>query len=445
MAASSSMRRALVAGAPLRTAFLVFGGLAVLQSSQGLSPLKLGYSAGVGAAFIVALLSLRCAAPAHSYRLLRPLLGLSLLFALLVGLSLGFSLTHGTPATACLRDAAPYFLFASVPVFALDLQSSTPRKLCLTMFVIAGVLASLSYAVEWLDRRDLAELPLGRIALPSGNLRSALYVYALSGALLGDRGRAEWGALGALILSLTWITGNRADGLLLLLVVAVVGAFAVKREGDLVAPVLRAAMVGGTAVVLTLAFAQSLALVGDFDMNALTGRFQTMANAPAEWGADRSYQEREDETRLAWNTFVSKPVLGAGPGHLFAWTTAKGTDKASFRIDTALSFPAKFGAAGLLLLLAIVLALAAFHQKVGRSSGLIVPQVALVGYAALAFCSLPFSSPIEDKGFSFGLLFLLALSLPEGRAAGQHAAAQHSEQTRRSRPTTTAGQTETAA
>jgi hypothetical protein len=413
MARCSSVRPLLVSSAPFRTAFVVFGGLAVLQSSPELSAVKLVYLVGVGIAFVAALLNLRYLESTRAYCLLRPLLGLSSLFALLVGLSLGVSLAHGASATAWFRDAAPYLLFASVPVFALDLESSVPRRLCLTMFVIAGVLASLSYAVEWLNRRELAELPLSRIVLPSGSLRSALYVYALSGALLGGRRRTEWMALGAFILSLTWITGNRADGFLLLLVLPVVGAFAVKGPAHPADAALRAALIGGAAFVLTLVLAQSLATVSDLDTSALADRYRTMTGVPASWEADGSYVERQDETDLAWRTFLSEPVLGAGPGHAFEWSTAKGVQKASFNIDTALSFPAKFGIAGVVLLLAVVLAFALSARDAGRGAGLSIPQVALFGYAVLAILSLPFSSPLEDKGFSFGLLFLLALGLPE--------------------------------
>jgi O-antigen ligase len=304
-----------------------------------------------------------------------------------------------------------------VPVFALDLNSSAPKKWLVLMFVIAGVLASLSYTVEWLDRRSLADLPVSRIALPSGQLRTALYVYGLTGALLADKNRAAWTALTALTLSLTWITGNRADSLLLLSAVPLVAIFAMRHERRAVGPAVRVMTLGGTAVVLTVALTQPLATFSDYDAAALSDRYGTIATVSAEPSSDASYQHREDQTRLAWRTFLSQPALGVGPGHTFEWTNVNGLPRSSFHIDTSLSFLSKYGVVGLVLLLALVVAFASFLKNASHGSRLTAPQLALVGYAALAILAMPFSTPLEDKGFSFGLLFLLALSLPrESRA-----------------------------
>lgn len=405
----------LLTSAPFRSAFVVFGGLAVLQSSQDLSFVKAGYFSGVGIAFVAALLNLRYVASTRSYRLLQPLLGLSLLFALLIGLSLCVALTHGTAATAWLRDALPYFLLASVPVFALDLNSSAPKKWLVAMFVIAGVLASLSYAVEWLDRRSLADLPISRIALPSGQLRTALYVYGLTCALFADKNRAPWTALTALVLSFTWITGNRVDSLLLVSAVPLVAVMAMKHERSVVGPAVRVMTLGGAAAVITVALTQSLATFSDFDVGALSSRYRTIATVSAEPGSDASYQHREDQTQLAWRTFMSQPALGVGPGHIFEWANVNGLPQSTFNIDTGLSFLSKYGLVGLALLLALVVAFASFLRNAGRCSRLATPQLAVVGYAGLAVLAMPFSMPLEDKGFSFGLLLLLALCLPEER------------------------------
>ena len=231
----------LIASAPFRAAFLVFGGLTVLQSSDGVDLIKFGYLLGAGVAFVAALVNLRSLGATRSYQLLRAVIIVSLLLASLVALSIVNSLAHGTGLTLWVRDAAPYLLFAAVPVLVLDLQSKTSSKLVIAMFVIAGMLAALSYTVEWLDRRVLVELPITRIALPSGALRSALYVFALSGALLasGSRARAGWAMLAGLIYALTFITGTRSTSLLLLLVAPVVWLFAAKQARAITGPTLR--------------------------------------------------------------------------------------------------------------------------------------------------------------------------------------------------------------
>ena len=174
--------------------------------------------------------------------------------------------------------------------------------------------------------------------------------------------------------------------------IAVLTAGAARRglasNGAMFAAVLSAIAVMGVA----LAWMPILALLP----LAALGLLLLVANS------DGSYQERIDQTRIAWSTFVSEPVLGSGPRHLFEWTTAAGKLRASFTIDTGLSFPAKFGAGGVLVLLALVLAFVSFLRNAGRGSRLTVPQVALLGYAALAFLNLPFSFDLEDKGSASG-------------------------------------------
>ena len=84
----------------------------------------------------------------------------------------------------------------------------------------------------------------------------------------------------------------------------------------------------------------------------------------------------------------------------------------SFQVDTSLSVLAKFGIVGTTLILALAIAFVLFLRNAARGSGITVAQTALMGYAAMALLISPFAVPLEDKGFSFGLLFLLALSLP---------------------------------
>ena len=406
-----------------RTAFVVFGGLAVLQSSEGLGLIKIAYLFGVALALVGALSNLRQLETTAAYRLLRPLLGLSLLFAALVALSLGVAIANGTPVTAWLRDAAPYFFFASVPIFALDLRASASTRFVVAMFVIAGLLASFSYTIEWLDRRNLADLPFGTFALPSSGLRSAIYIYALSGVLLSREPRTGWTVLSALVLSWGWIIAGRIDTLALPLIALVIGALAIKRDRQFVRPTLRLLTVGGLALLFALVFILSMVRFSDYNTSILTSRLGPLAqisigrstdtgSVTTGLRADPSYQERSVQTRLAWQTFISEPILGTGPGHTFAWDDSQGRPRVSFQVDTSLSVLAKFGIVGITLILTLAIAFMLFLRNAARGSGITVAQTALVSYAALALLISPFAVPLEDKGFSFGLLFLLALSLP---------------------------------
>ncbi|MFN8556282.1 MAG: hypothetical protein U0531_02665 [Dehalococcoidia bacterium] len=104
---------ALILGAPLlfsarwRYLFLIFGGLATLQSSQALTPTKLAYLAGVGVALAAILCRYGRLERTPAAVAFRPVvLAFTLLFAL-VALSAVVAETRDTLFTNWLRDAAP--------------------------------------------------------------------------------------------------------------------------------------------------------------------------------------------------------------------------------------------------------------------------------------------------------------------------------------------------
>ncbi len=403
----------LLINAPFRTAFLVFGGMAALQSSQELDAIKLAYFLGVGFAGAGALFNVWQLRSTANARLLQPLILLSLVSGGLLALTAIVSLARGTPATAWLRDVAPYGLFAVVPIFALDVRSSVSARSLTAMVVIAGILAAAFYSVEWLGRRELAHLPIEGFGLPSGALRSALYVYAVSATLLGNRGRIGWTFVAALALALTWITGSRGSSVMLPSITILVGLFAMKREWNVLRPTLRMAGIASTALVLTGVMMLTLTSFADYDYGKVSGRFESVTSVSAVPDSDASYGERSGQTGAAWAAFRSSPVIGAGPGHVFEWLDYKGDALRSFNIDTGLAIPAKFGVVGVVMLVALSIAYLAFLRKASAASAPMIAHVALVAFAVLGIIGLPFSAPFEDKGFSFGLLFLLALSLPE--------------------------------
>jgi hypothetical protein len=398
----------LLVSGQFRTIFVVFGGLATLQSSQELDPIKIGYLLGVGIALAAAIANLPRLETTSSYSLLLLYLRLSFFFFFLVALSFGVAIAHGTPVTAWLRDAAPYFLFASIPVFALDVRSSASRKSLTIMFVVAGILAAMSFAVEWLDRRHLADVPLNRVVLPSFLLPAAMFSYAVSEALHGKSNRIGWALLGAFIISLSFVTGTRSTFVVLMVLPVI--AFAGKKS--LLRASLRLVLFGGVAILLVLLFTQSVARLTGTDVGRLTDRIASTGQLIREPGTDPSYQERAAQTSAAWRTFLSEPLLGAGPGHAFEWTSQSGEPRAGFNVDSPLAIPAKFGLVGITVLAALAFALVSLLRRFGEQYDPTVPQLALMGYVAVTLAWMLLGSPFEDKGFSFGLLFLLALSLP---------------------------------
>lgn len=107
-----------------RTVFVVLGGMAVLQSTDALNLVKVGYLGGVMVAFAAALMHVASLRTTDRFRLAKPVLVASLLLAVLCALSLPVSWTHGISLAAWLRDIAPYALVSVAPLFALDLAGS---------------------------------------------------------------------------------------------------------------------------------------------------------------------------------------------------------------------------------------------------------------------------------------------------------------------------------
>jgi hypothetical protein len=117
--------------------------------------------------------------------------------------------------------------------------------------------------------------------------------------------------------------------------------------------------------------------------------------------------------RVAWDLFISSPVLGVGLGHPITWTRLDGTVRSDFTADTPLILPAKLGIGGILWVVLLAIAWVRFVRRLNRVAGVTLPGLAMAGWAAtLAALSWAGFSP-EDKGFSFAFMFLLSLGFIE--------------------------------
>jgi O-antigen ligase len=125
--------------------------------------------------------------------------------------------------------------------------------------------------------------------------------------------------------------------------------------------------------------------------------------------SDPSYRDRQAQTRVAADTFYANPIFGSGPGTLFDYTTAGHFQGSTFTPDTALDFPAKFGIAGLAVVGFLVLSYGSFLRSALRFNHPRTETLALIAYLAVTLVETLLQNPLEDKGFTFGLILLLAL------------------------------------
>ena len=144
-------------------------------------------------------------------------------------------------------------------------------------------------------------------------------------------------------------------------------------------------------------------------VEAPSKRFTSLPDVLGNPSSDQSYNLRASQWRIAWRTFTSNPAAGVGPGHRFTWPypyVPSGTSS-GYNLDTPVAFPAKFGIVGLAVIVAGLGACVVFLRRLWSPGRPTVEQLAFAGFAAIVVASVPLGTVFEEKGFSFGLLFLL--------------------------------------
>ena len=109
--------------------------------------------------------------------------------------------------------------------------------------------------------------------------------------------------------------------------------------------------------------------------------------------------------------FRSSPLTGAGPGAPIVWSNSFSEVQVSTVIDSPLSFLAKFGIIGLVAAVCLVAGfIRTLHALRRRTGTRTIPQLALIGFGAIAVAWSVLYNLYEDKGFAIGLMLLLALA-----------------------------------
>jgi O-antigen ligase/polysaccharide polymerase Wzy-like membrane protein len=394
----------LLVDARARLLFLVFGGLMTLQSSDSFGRLKLLYLMGVVVSFGGALFALSRNRDWSRRALAAPLLRISIVFFTLIAVSLLVARAHEVPRVDWMRDVAPYVLFALAPFFALDAQSALTRRTLLRILVVAGCIATVSFATHWLEQRQIAHLPFSRFALSSIFFPGALFAYAVAASLHADARRVRWISLGGLVFALMIVTGTRSA--LSLVVEPVVVAFGARRYFSTRS--IRLLMVTPVLVVVVGAAAYSVVAATGASTSVISERIAIL-KVSGNRSQDASFNDRVAQADAAWSVFKANPALGAGPGTVFEWEATNHLQHESFILDTPLTYPAKFGLAGLAAFVFLILGFASFLRSAFRFDHPRTETLALAAYAALAAVGCFLTTPIEDKGFSLGLILLLAL------------------------------------
>jgi hypothetical protein len=419
---------------------VVLGGLFALQGSNTLDASKIVYLLLATAAVAVALAGVPWWLSEARSAIARPWVIIAGAFVALLIISLVVSRARGTSFTSWLRDASPYGLFAAAPILTLACARRASQRWLVAVLAVCGALASVSFAVEWIGRRQLAHLPIDRIALPSEALAAALLALATAIALAGASRRWWWSATAGAVLGLFFATGARST--LLLLAIPIGIAIFAGRPRLLAARVLLTEVAIAIAVFFLaesgLAFANGTLSIPLWSSMAnptssaqpsgsptagsprptatppdrIAQRVNELGSLINDPGSDQSLQERLTQTKVAWHTFVGSPLEGVGPGYDFQWTRTSKKVVDAYTMDTPLIYLAKFGLLGLVPLVLFIAAYLRLTLELWRRrQEARIEYLAVVGFAlVLAVLSLQ-GSPIEDKGASFALILVLALGL----------------------------------
>jgi hypothetical protein len=396
----------LLASAQLRILLVIFGGLLALQSSQSFSLVKLAYLILVGIAALGALgQRVHIASPAVN-RCVRPLLAVSAVVGTLVLVASVVAISGGTPVTNVIRDASPYVLLAATPLFAIDAATHARREFLVRVFVVAGILAALSFAVSWIERRHLASLPITRLLFPSTGLAVAIIAYAFAAAQESIRRRGAWLALGGVLIALLLLTGTRTN--LLVFVVPLAMTLASRPDAARIVRLGLRVVVVGLIIIVT---SKAVGTVGGVDVTHAAQRLASVSRIFHDQVASQSLNERVQESHLAWRTFRGSPLLGVGLGHTFVWRDQFGAMHSSFTLDSSFVFLAKFGLLGVSALILLVITAFDLRRRLPAKIRGGRAYLALLGYASFWLISLPLNLPFEDKGFGLAMIALLALLL----------------------------------
>jgi hypothetical protein len=436
---------------------VVAGALVVLQSSQSLDVTKLAFFAVASLALAWSVLNAWMTRGSSLVKDARPWLITSVLIAAIVGLSLPVAIVNGTAVGIWVRDAAPYALVAAAPWLALDLGAAVSPRVATLAIAVAGSLATVSFTINWVQRRNMVDLPLDRLVLPSFALATAFFALAVARSIWGERDQFAWAAAAAVVIGLLLTTGTRTTlALAAIPVVLLADAVLIGGRGTLrnsfapaVAPLVVVAVLVmpgmlrslsgppvGTPVATpraTTALGSSVpvgsSVGGSSDgSHAQTpeptpmetpvpaptpedpGRFGTLEEVVA--GNDVSLRLRWAQTVAAWNIFVTSPIIGRGLGVPIPWIDANNKPVAEFWSDTPLSVLAKFGLFGIAIWGALGWATIVTLRRLrhhGRPGSAI--RSALLGFATGLVVLSPFGPQLEDKGTGLALVLVLGLAL----------------------------------
>ena len=390
----------IATSARARLVIVLAGGLVVFQS-QNLGGLKYAY---LGIALLcVGASGMRLARTQdRSLRAFRPLLGASVGLVTLIAVSGLIARSNGVTWDNWVRDALPYMLLAVLPVVGLDAGADLSTRTTEWLIAALGLIGAAGMAIDWLHRRDVSSLGVGRLVLSLTPLVALGFAMAITRAALGPH-RLRWLTIAVVIVTLMLATGSRANIVIFVAVLGVIGASRKARVS-----VVRA----GSAIAITVATVAIalpwLVLRVSNDPQFLSTRIsQALLVLNGGGASDLSYQAREQAYSLANQEFHAHFWWGTGPGFLYP--------SGAFTLDTPALTLAKWGLLGTSVLAAYLVTLALCFVRARRLAGFGPTHTVARAWVIVMIAWLPFGTWLEDKGFALVVTLLAAAVVASAR------------------------------
>jgi hypothetical protein len=372
-----------------RVAIVVGGGLILLGSANEVGPQKVVYAAIFVFCAVISSIRLLLNSPTW-FAPFKPMIPIG--FVVLACLMLSTVANPGVDLTQTIRQGIFYVMIPFAPIIGLDAGRDAKARVVMRWIGVIGCVAAAGFAADWLNRRGVSSLPVGRFILSSLVVPALAFALAIVRAVYA-RGfaRIAWLIPIVLIPAAMLVTGTRTNLIVFLALLGVLGTKA-KRRVNLLGIV-------GLLVFVSAMIAFVLPIVADAVVSQpgfLEGRIQALQVVlDGNAGADQSYALRNDQYYYSAQWISESPWFGKGLGFL-----------PPISLDTPLAIPVRVGIVGSA---AVSLLLAAFMlacRKTARLHGYTFMHTAVTGIAIVVLANLPFGPVIEDRGFAFMLMLL---------------------------------------
>jgi hypothetical protein len=372
-----------------RVAVVVIGGLVVFGSSSDVGPQKILYAGAFVFCAVIASIRLFLNPPTW-FAPFRPVIVIGLI--VLTCLMLSTVANPGVDLTMTIRQGIFYVMMPFAPIIGIDAGRDAKSRVVMRWIGVIGCVAAVGFASDWLDRRGISSLPIGRFVVSSLMLPALAFALAIVRAVYA-RGFARllWLIPIVTIPAAMLVTGTRTNLIVFLALIGVLGTKARRRVNLLGVVGLSVFALGMIAVVLPVVADAVISQPGFLENRIQALQVVLDGNA----GADQSYALRNEQYYYAAQWIGESPWFGKGLGFT-----------PPISLDTPLAVPLRVGLVGTAAIALFLVAFVGASRRSAKLHGFTFMHTTVTGFAIVALANLPFGTMIEDKGFAFSLLLL---------------------------------------